>query len=272
MFNIFGIKVWRKTKEDARLEDIAKKKKAYQERKTKITAFLNDYHEKEFQKRKERYQLREELAEKHNSECPKCKSTNVVNHIKRTKGEIHGNSHSNSYISSSNFFLGSSSYSSSNRIGKIDGQLDTYPVNKCNDCGHEWKIEEAEWPEVYDKFSAYSSNPRFFFNLIYDYLKLEYDPEDITEECNSLEEKQQKYIDRNKGNTFFKLYRTLPKYMLDYVLYQGIKCERFIDIEELRKNGFWGISDKTDDYSYEMPQELWEVCQKIIGWKGEDES
>lgn len=75
--------------------------------------------------------IRQELKEEHNNICPKCKSTNVTDRIKRFEGEINGRSHGN-YWSALSFGSGSSS-------GYINGKFDTNEVNKCNDCENEWK-------------------------------------------------------------------------------------------------------------------------------------
>ena len=66
-----------------------------------------------------------------NSICPKCKSTKVVDKISQLKGEINGSSAGYGYGS-----LFGGGYHSS---GSIHGSLDTLEINKCNECGNEWK-------------------------------------------------------------------------------------------------------------------------------------
>lgn len=61
-----------------------------------------------------------------NSHCPRCNSDKVNERIQRIKGGIEG------YSSHSHNFL--SSYSNSS----LKGQIDTLPINKCNNCNHEW--------------------------------------------------------------------------------------------------------------------------------------
>lgn len=66
-----------------------------------------------------------------NSICPKCKSTKVVDKISQLKGEINGSSSGSGYTS----IFGGSYHSS----GSIRGSIDTLEINKCNECGNEWK-------------------------------------------------------------------------------------------------------------------------------------
>lgn len=80
----------------------------------------------------EKYDKKEKKRiKKANEICPKCKSTKVVDKISQLKGEINGSS----YNSSSFGLLGGSSYGS----GSIHGSMDTLEINKCNECGNEWK-------------------------------------------------------------------------------------------------------------------------------------
>jgi len=62
-----------------------------------------------------------------NEICPKCSSNKVVDKISQLKGEINGTS------------FGSMSFGSGYSSGSIHGSMDTYEINKCNDCGNEWK-------------------------------------------------------------------------------------------------------------------------------------
>jgi ribosomal protein S27AE len=270
MFDIFGIRARRKAKQEeaekVRLEELAQKKKAYQERKAKICAFLEENNRKENERTSKEYVKELERVKEYNSKCPKCGSKNIVNHIRRTKGEIHGEGKSYTTGSSSHFLFSSHSSFSSGSHSKIDGELDTLPVNRCNDCGNEWVIKEAQYPKTCNKFSHYSSlTPGFLYRRVTEYLDLKYNPEDITEECNSLEEKREAFFNTYKASFWFDGYRELPKYMLDYVLWEGIN-ERHYRLEAVQKDPFWGVTENTDQYSYEMPEKLWNIVQRIIGW------
>ena len=273
MFDLFGIKARKKAKteeqERLKLLELQEKKKKYQERKEKITSWHNDYYEREVKNISEYNQKRLEKIEKENSVCPKCGSKNIINKIKRAKGEVHGDSHTYSTSSYSSFLFGSSSYSSSHSNSKIDGELDTFPVNKCKDCGNEWNVKTFEKCKVIDDFSQRDSYvPGFLRRRIDEYLEMKYDPSDLTDPCNSLEEKKEAFIKKYSTTYVFDKYRIAPRYMLEYALYNAISPHEYF-IEDIKKE--YGYSKKCDKYSYEMPDELWEIVKKIIGWKGTEE-
>lgn len=67
-----------------------------------------------------------------NSTCPRCTKKNVVDKIRRVRGEVSGD-----------FFLGT---------GSIYGQTDTEAVSHCVSCGHEWIQEPAVWSGRVEKF------------------------------------------------------------------------------------------------------------------------
>lgn len=272
MFDIFNIRKRRMAKkeaaEKARLEQLAEKKRVYQERKSLIDSFLKDYRSKLDQKEREEYREMKEWVDKRNSKCPKCGSTNVINQIRRTEGEVHGSGKSYTTSSSSHFLFGSSSSFSSGSSSKIDGKLDTLPVNRCRDCGNEWNVEEAHWKSIKGELSNDSYQTTSLFNRIKGYLDLEYDPEDIKDKFNSLEEKREAFS-KDKPLFTFDFYETLPKYMLDYALWIGM--HRYSsDIKSVMYDPMWGVRDDLDEYSYQMPPELWEICKKVIGWKGNE--
>lgn len=73
----------------------------------------------------------EETEEHVNNTCPKCKSKNVNDRIQRLQGEFSGS------------ISGSRSLFSGSLYGHSSGKIDTNEVNKCNDCGHEWKKYKA---------------------------------------------------------------------------------------------------------------------------------
>lgn len=272
MFDIFGIRKRREerrlAKEAARQAEMQEKKRQYQERKKLITDYLDAYMKKEHEKCSEEYLKDKERAEKINSKCPKCGSINIVNHIRRTKGEIHGKGSISGFSSHSSGLFSSYSHSSIHGSSRIDGELDTLPVNKCNDCGNEWKVEEAKHSDTHNIFSAYDSTyPNSLYFRIDEYFELSYDPDDITEECNSLEEKREKYINdiASRKHTFY-FYKDVPRYMIEYALYKGITQYHYRE-ENLDER--FGFSEDVDEYSYQMPDELWNIVKKMINWESQ---
>lgn len=266
MFDIFGIRAKRIAKKQAeeaeRQARIQTEKEAYQQRKTLITDYLKKYDEEQQAKDKKRYTKRKETAKKVNSQCPKCGSKNVINHIKHTKGEIHGDGHT-SVCSSSSGFLGGMC-TTVNSSSKIDGELDTYPVNKCKDCGHEWKVEKVEYETSSSIFSVWDTyGPQWMVHRIEEYFDMKYDPNDITEPCNSLEEKREKYIEKCQETHWAKDYKKVPKYMLEYMVEQVVRDE---DYEA--ENKLFGWNRSTDRFQYKFPENIWEVVKTLIGWEG----
>lgn len=274
MFDIFGIKAKRRTKKEAEekkaLEIAAEKKRIYQERKEKIDAYVKQYDEAFEAKAKEEYEKELKEVEERNSTCPKCGSKNVVHKVKRTKGEIHGEGHTSSYGSIGGSLFGLAGSLCSTGHSKIDGELDTLQINRCKDCEEEWNIEEVEAPSYYGyAFSQYDSfAPGFLFRRLKDYFKLKYDPYDVKNKCNSLEEMQQEFLEHYANIHYFDDYKKAPRYMMDYALFQGFS-EHHYYLEHLDKKLF-NYKDGDDKYSYTMSDEMWEVVKKLIGWEGEE--
>ena len=271
MFDIFGIRKRRAEKkrleEEKRLDEIRIKKQNYQERKKLIESYLSVYNKKQEEIAREQYYRNCEYANKMNSCCPKCGSKDVIHNIRRTNGEICGSGSISGSYSYSYGLFSSASHSYVSGSSKINGELDTIPINKCNKCGHEWNIEKAKYPEANNIFSVYRSFvPTFLFNHVREYLELEYNPEDITDDCNSLEEKRDKYIDQCQTQYSYlrKYYSDCPRYMVEYVFFQVLK-DRQYRIREYRK--IFSVDENTDEYSFEFSDELWEIVKKIIGWK-----
>ena len=263
-------KAEREKAEAERLEQARRNKEAYQSRKAQIKKYLEEYHSKRYNIAKEYVDKENAKIDKENSVCPKCGSHNIINHIKRVKGEVHGGGSHRSYSSASHILFSGSYSHGSYGSSKIDGELDTFPVNKCKDCGNEWAITEKEKVSDYnnDEFSRYDSiAPCHLFRRVNEYLYMKYDPYDVTEKFNSLQEKLDDLVATTSSSSILTPYREAPRYMIEYVLYEGMD-ENEWNKEYLDKR-FGSIKDK-DRYSYTMPDELWEIVKKILGWKGED--
>lgn len=269
-FDIFGTKKRKAAKEAARLEEIRIKKEKYQERKKLISDYLNAYYEEEYKKAQKEQKKYNEIAKEANSVCPKCGSKNIINKIRRTKGEIHGEGYSHVYPSS---FLLSSSYSSSS-YSNLDGEVDTHPVNKCKDCGNEWAIKEPQKAAEENIFNnSFSLKPGFLYRKIRSYFSLKYDPTDIKEECNSLEEVQEKYIKDYSGMWVIKPYQRIPKYMIEYAIFDALIDDivGWNGVHDKKTAELFGYNENDDQFSYVMPDKVWEVAKKLIKWEGEEQ-
>jgi hypothetical protein len=150
-------------------------------------------------------------AEISNSKCPKCKSLNVNNRIKRIQGSINGTSSGNG----SSSLFGGSSYSS----GAINGKIDTNPVNKCNDCQHEWEIEIGHHYAIPLEDIAHDVC-RFLRSCYEAYEKVTFNPNDLNEKFSSLEEKKQSLINNlGKSWTAESVKRHFSKYSIELIQY-----------------------------------------------------
>ena len=255
--------------EEKRLEKAAEKKKAYQERKDKILAYLKEYDIARDAKSKEIYEEKKKEVDEKNSTCPRCGSKNVVHKVVRTKGEIHGTGSSGSYGSIGGSLFGFAGSVSSYGHSSIDGEIDTLQINRCKDCEEEWNIEELDddYGRVSSAFSNYDSfKPGFLFRRIEEYYEMKYDPYDVKNECNSLDEMKEKFFERYSRSYNFEEYKKCPRYMIEYALYKGF-TEHFYGLEDMDKKLFNYHKDD-DEFSYTMSDEMWEVVKKMIGWNG----
>lgn len=154
--------------------------------------------EKRFNKLKEQYQhlensLSKKASEKNdenrmntresNSVCPKCKSTSVNNRIKRIQGSLDGE------VSGSSFLLAGSLY------GSVHGSLDTNEVNKCNSCGHEWKVKDYKYTHCSDMMEDIVQSVYYYFYRINNAKNVKFDKNDLSEKFNSFEEKRDYELD-----------------------------------------------------------------------------
>lgn len=123
-----------------------------------------------------------ESSDRSNSTCPKCKSTNVNNRIKRVQGKIDGE------VEGSSFLFSGSLY------GSVHGELDTNEVNKCNSCQHEWKVSKSSYKWGGDLMEDSCRTVFYFFSNINDAKNTKFDKNDLSEKFNSLEEKRAHFL------------------------------------------------------------------------------
>lgn len=129
---------------------------------------IDDYN----QENRETHNRRES---EHNGKCSKCNSTNINGRIRRIKGEIAGRSSGDWGLS---------------------GEIDTLGVNKCNDCGHEWKIYEGKPFYIdYGDIIGYVNTLMRFVGK-YSSGEIDWNPNDLSEKFTSKDEKIQSEINR----------------------------------------------------------------------------
>jgi hypothetical protein len=130
----------------------------------------------------EKYNKGKERDEQLNSICPKCRSKNVNDRIKRQQGFLNGDISGSSWNA---LTFGSGSLS-----GRIHGEMDTNEVNKCNDCEHEWKKYKSPYEGSSACLKGKLEDVLRLLELNYYANNCEFDPMDLKEEYNSLEEKK----------------------------------------------------------------------------------
>lgn len=127
-----------------------------------------------------------ESEKKHNSTCSMCQSKNVNNRIKRQQGSINGSMSGSGY---NTLLFGKSSMS-----GSISGTLDTNGVNKCNDCGNEWKKYVINVTYASEMIITNIHTLIYKLDSYHKAINCTFEPLDINEKFNSLEEKQKTMI------------------------------------------------------------------------------
>ena len=260
LFNdIFGIKSRRRERlareEAERLEAVNAQKRRYKERKEKITAFLDKYLEDSAKEAEATNEAEIARYEKETSKCPKCGSENVINKFKRTKGELHADA---SFHSNSSLFFHASSGKA-----KADGELDTFPINSCKDCGNEWIAEKPKLFSPINEYDPWSSpSPRFLYKRVAEYLTMEYDPYDTKELANSLEEKRADLCAKTSVSKLLESYKHAPRYMLEYAIFLGMTEFMFREQVDERI----GLKEGDDKYSFSVPDDVWVVVKKLLDW------
>lgn len=122
-----------------------------------------------------------EWADRVNSSCPKCKSKNVNDRIKRIQGSLEGE------ISGSGW--SALSFGSSRMSGSIKGELDTNEVNKCNDCQNEWQKREYSYTWASKVIESNCDEVDYYMRKLHRLKNVTFNPLDTSEKYNSLEEK-----------------------------------------------------------------------------------
>lgn len=181
-------------KEEAKKQEalrITEQKRIYRLTKEKIDEYIRFVHSLERNAYSKAYDLHSKYIKEKNSKCPLCGSKNVHEEYKRIKGELSGSfSGSNSSSYYRGLFYGSGN-SSGSSFGKINGALDTIKILKCSECGQEWEPKtDLSCSSYYAGKIDISEDIGKFMRGIYHILDIKYDPEDITEEFDSYEEKR----------------------------------------------------------------------------------
>ena len=174
-----------------------------------------------------------------NNKCPKCNSKNVNDRIQRIQGEFSGS------------ISGSRSLFSGSLYGSSSGRIDTNGVNKCNDCGNEWKKRETDftyWKSVLEKMFQQLD---WMLEEYYKAYSAKLNPDDLEEHYTTNEEKKEDLLKEADGG--WRRKGLLP-------FFQGIHIET---IKETAEKEIWDSS--YDRYGLESFYEHWN--EKILETK-----
>ena len=131
---------------------------AFRERKRVIDEWIDNYHNEYRAVQQPILDALVKEKEHNNSVCPKCGSKNIVNNF-------------------------------------IKKKFNVFKYNHCNDCTHEWERHEIYCPFV-DVDAEAKRVAHMLDMIVLDIYNITYDPTDIGEDYDSLEEKQQAKADK----------------------------------------------------------------------------
>ena len=173
-----------------------------------------------------------------NGKCPKCKSTNVNDRIKRLEGKIDG--------SSSGYGWNALSFGESYSSGSIHGKFDTNEVNKCNDCQNEWKkAERGNYFYPSGIIDTELSIIGYFLRGLKSARNVTWVKTDLKEKYNSLEEKRAAMLKDAIEGTWA---HSTKKFWNDYPieLIEKLAAERFDSYDKRHWSESYNRSDMRD--------------------------
>ena len=254
MFDLFGIKKRKQAREEARKKMLKDRKGLAESRKSSVNWFLNEKRAAAYVRAQEAYQKDVEQCDKKNAVCPICGSKNRINKFVRLQGSLDGKSQG-SYGGS---LFGSYGYSH----GSIHGEMDTFQVNECRDCGNQWEVAKPEHSHIsdyeYNPWSIHSGDVGFLYRRIWSCLE---EPEKLPEISTSHITNQFKGTPRNVLECLLYLYHTSwegwgeDDYDGHYNDLYGIKICRDEDNPNFND----------DAYVFTFTDEIWKLIQQVIG-------
>jgi hypothetical protein len=171
--------------------------------------------------------------DKTNSTCPNCNSKNVNERIQRLQGEFKGS------ISGGGNLFGASIY------GHSSGLIDTNEINKCNDCGNEWKKSERKWHYQRTELENQFCHMRLVLDKYHEAFNAKIDKNDLDEKYSSDKEKRAAIL-----NEIEKSWFSWKKDVLDFfkdITIETIKTvaeKELWEYDRLEKEWFWKAWDE----------------------------
>jgi hypothetical protein len=127
-----------------------------------------------------------------NGTCSKCKSKIFVDKISKLKGQVNG-----SMYGSSSIFGGYTS-------GYLRGSIDTHEINKCNDCGNEWKKVKSYDLDYTPSLDRRIHQVIYILNNFHEAENCSFDKYDLKEKYLSIEDKKSSLIKEAKKHFYTK--------------------------------------------------------------------
>ena len=240
MIDLFGIRRRREEREKERIGRLKKdREKKIEYKQTLIDPYLKAKEDEAKRIGKEEYDKELSKCEEKNSVCPKCGGKTIINKFLRVQGKIEGKSRSYGFSSS----------------GDIDGEIDTFKVNECKDCGHQWELSKPEYelddytPHDFDPYN-YCSRVGTLYRSINRVLEGEKDLEEI------------KYLE---------CFKDTPKEVIEYLLYCWYIFDGYHWGNEDTALGIKIINDEKKEnynhspYLFTITDEVWTIAKKLIG-------
>lgn len=256
--------------EEARIQKIELKKK-YLIRKEYVDAFVKNLEDEQNKLRRKRAAELREINKLANSTCPNCKSKNVYHAYKRQKGAVDGHLSANTshYASSTHALFAGSSHSSfsSKAIGDLHGEFDTFKVNKCNDCNHEWEIKDEyiTFPDYWPGKIDYERDVPRFLDQVLDVIEhvSNFDPTNLSETCETVEEYIQKEV-----TGLFNYFDGIKCLTIELLAYYAHRYSYKLVNEDEILGGTWKTRNyKEDCYLKTFPEDIEKPLMEWFGFK-----
>ena len=268
MFDPFGIK--KRKAERAAQAAVARQKMLderearLESRKAAIDKFLDEKEQIANEQAKVAQERDEAEVAQKNTVCPVCGSKNRIHKFVRTKGQLDGSLGGSSSGYSSLF----GGYSHGSISGKIHGELDTFEVNECKDCGNQWKVVEPRHKYLSDyRINTWSldeseGNVGFLYRSIRRY----------REEPKKMEDLNEYSVVREFKDT--------PRMVLEYLLFsfhlswRGYGVYDGDDDHYILYNTPIHYNEEKEDfngdpYLFEFSEEDWDFIKRVVGYETE---
>jgi predicted glycogen debranching enzyme len=155
--------------------------------------------------------------------------------------------------------------------GELHGTLDTYKVNQCKSCGHEFEYKEQRylWSDdyYYGKIDIKLNSYLFLTEISKALDELNnFNPNKLTEECNTIEEKKIQLCKKLKE---YYIYVKIMNYPIEVIIYAALqedfykspRCEQIINF------GKYKYDFDVHDYLAKLTPQAHDLMVNYLGFK-----